>query len=446
MVQIFHTETPPAAGGLPNLRPQHPMSPLRLNTAYQSAIPHQTPPSDFDGEAQFEANSMDVPTLSSMYHGTDSGYPHHNPASSHTTNVVARGSGQVGSGYASDATTPGSPTGTFSTFSMTSTLDSRVFRGGWSFHDLQRRSWLGKICLVAADTLMIEDGGRRFQAQNDEYSLPNDEQELQRLEHQHRAIKAGQKGYNYLGPIPSNLGDGTRALDVGCGTGIWAIEMAQEFPHVEWIATDLTPIQRDSDLPDNLHFVQNDITQGLPFPDASFDLVHARLLVMGIRNWKFIVEEILRVLRPGGMLYQVECDFPWGLVGVPEDEWRQRAPGHCKFQDYLKMAVETRGYEPELSKLLPRLMENSGQVRNVSQIKTYLPLWGWSHEPDMRQSGIIMRPDAEDIPNSVQIVIMDTCEVPATRYEELKKGYLSELGKPGASTAVPFSHTFGWKV
>ncbi|WVQ93699.1 hypothetical protein IAU59_000776 [Kwoniella sp. CBS 9459] len=391
----------------------------QLNAAYHSAIPHQTPPPDFEGASHPQPNGINVPTLPPIYHGAETHDRHQqSPGGNGPLHVSTSGNDALGNGYTSDATTPGSPTGTFSTFSMTSTLESRVFR---------------------------EDGGRRFQAQNDEYSLPNDEQELQRLEYQHRAIKAGQKDINYLGPMPGNLGEGTRALDIGCGTGIWAIEMAQEFPHVEWIATDLTPVQRDSDLPDNLHFVQNDVTQGLPFPDASFDLVHARLLIMGIRNWKVIIEEVLRVLKPGGMLCHVECDFPWGLVGVPEDEWRIKAPGHCKFQDYLKMAVETRGYEAELSKLLPRLMNSSGQVRDVSQIKTYLPLWDWSHEAHMRQSGVIMRPDAEDIPNAVRIVIMDTCEVPAIRYEELKHGFLSELGKPGATTAVPFSHTFGWK-
>ncbi|OCF45105.1 hypothetical protein I317_00906 [Kwoniella heveanensis CBS 569] len=397
---------------------QQQMTSLQLDPAYHSAIPHQTPPPDLEGHPITQG--VTVPVLPTIYHGTAVASQPPPPAgNARSVSTTATRDGPVVNGYSSDTSIPGSPTGTFSTFSMTSTLESRVFR---------------------------EDGGRRFQAQNDEYSLPNDEQELQRLEYQHRAIKAGQKGINYLGPMPGNLGEGMRALDVGCGTGIWAIEMAQEFPHVEWVATDLTPIQRDSDLPDNLHFVQNDITQGLPFPDASFDLVHARLLVMGIRNWKFIIEEVLRVLKPGGMLYHVECDFPWGLIGVPEDEWRDRAPGHCKFQDYLKMAVETRGYEPELSKVLPRLMRNSGQVRDVSQIKTYLPLWGWSHEPHMHQSGVIVRPDAEDIPNSVQIVIMDTCEIPAIRYEQLKRGYLDELGKPDATTAVPFSHTFGWKI
>jgi methylase of polypeptide subunit release factors len=34
-----------------------------------------------------------------------------------------------------------------------------------------------------------------------------------------------------------------RILDVGTGTGIWAVEMADQFPQAEVIGTDLSPIQ-----------------------------------------------------------------------------------------------------------------------------------------------------------------------------------------------------------
>ncbi|WWC85786.1 uncharacterized protein L201_000653 [Kwoniella dendrophila CBS 6074] len=314
---------------------------------------------------------------------------------------------------------PSSPTGTFSTFSMTSTVNDRIFR---------------------------EDGGRRFQAQNDDYSLPNDEQELERLECQHRAFKAVQANRNYLAPVHDNLKDGSRALDIGCGTGVWTIEMAEEFPKVEWIGIDLAPVQRDIGLPDNLHFEQNDITQGLPFPDESFDLVHARLLVMGIRDWKATLDELLRILKHGGMVCMIECDFPWGLPGVPEDQWKERAPGHCIFSDYLKMAVEKRGYDHKAaSRTIAALMRASGKVKDVDQIESCLPLWGWSDDPDLRRSGETMRADAEEIPNSVKIVIQDACEIPEEVYEEIKNGYLADLGKPGAHTAVPIVHNYGWK-
>lgn len=44
-----------------------------------------------------------------------------------------------------------------------------------------------------------------------------------------------------------------RCLDFGTGTGIWAIDFADEFPSCEVIGTDLSPIQPSS-VPPNLSF------------------------------------------------------------------------------------------------------------------------------------------------------------------------------------------------
>lgn len=78
-------------------------------------------------------------------------------------------------------------------------------------------------------------------------------------------------------------------------------EMAQEFPKAEWIVSgsgtrtpfafvlytdnegvDLVPVQNDDDMPDNVHYVKDDVTKGLAFPDASFDFVHGRFLLLGV--------------------------------------------------------------------------------------------------------------------------------------------------------------------
>ena len=44
----------------------------------------------------------------------------------------------------------------------------------------------------------------------------------------------------YFSPIGEDI---ERVLDVGTGTGIWAIEMGDQYPNAEIIGTDLSAVQ-----------------------------------------------------------------------------------------------------------------------------------------------------------------------------------------------------------
>ena len=64
-------------------------------------------------------------------------------------------------------------------------------------------------------------------------------------------------------------------MDVGCGSGAWAIEVADDFPTANVIGIDLSPIQ-PADVPQNCEFIVADLNQGLNFDDDSMDLVQGR--------------------------------------------------------------------------------------------------------------------------------------------------------------------------
>ncbi len=64
--------------------------------------------------------------------------------------------------------------------------------------------------------------------------------ELDRLDLTHQMIRIamGNKLFNApIGEKPAKI------LDVGTGTGIWAIEMGDDYPDAEIIGTDLSPTQ-----------------------------------------------------------------------------------------------------------------------------------------------------------------------------------------------------------
>lgn len=86
------------------------------------------------------------------------------------------------------------------------------------------------------------ENGRRYHAhKSGDYHLPNDESEQDRLDMQHHIFGIALKGELFLAPLPKeNLFD---VVDVGCGTGIWAMDVADAHPQANVLGFDLSPIQ-----------------------------------------------------------------------------------------------------------------------------------------------------------------------------------------------------------
>ncbi|KAL8734682.1 MAG: hypothetical protein Q9166_001338 [cf. Caloplaca sp. 2 TL-2023] len=94
---------------------------------------------------------------------------------------------------------------------------------------------------VSASILDYEfENGRRYHAYKaGSYPLPNDEQELERIDIKHHVALLLAGGNLHLAP----LSNPKRILDIGTGTGIWAIEMAEQHPDSQVIGIDLSPVQ-----------------------------------------------------------------------------------------------------------------------------------------------------------------------------------------------------------
>lgn len=77
-----------------------------------------------------------------------------------------------------------------------------------------------------------------------------------------------------------NVETPARVLDVACGSGVWVLELASQFPEAEFYGIDFACIYPNTIKPRNTNFSQCDITdpEGLPYPDEHFDYVHMRLV------------------------------------------------------------------------------------------------------------------------------------------------------------------------
>jgi len=120
-----------------------------------------------------------------------------------------------------------------------------------------------------------------------------------------------------LFPEISELAKVGSTLDVACGPGGWAQEMAYTYPDMQVVGVDISrrmieyakALSQVQGL-DNVEFRVMDVLKPLDFPDASFDLINARFLVGFVHadSWVPLMKELMRILRPGGILRFTECD------------------------------------------------------------------------------------------------------------------------------------------
>jgi trans-aconitate methyltransferase len=103
---------------------------------------------------------------------------------------------------------------------------------------------------------------------------------MDRLDLQHHAFRLTLDGKLYRAPIGDNI---QNVLDVGCGTGIWSIEFADEHPSARVLGTDLSPIQ-PAQVPPNCEFLIDDCEQDWIFHNQ-FDYIHTRAMVAAVKNW-----------------------------------------------------------------------------------------------------------------------------------------------------------------
>ncbi|KAL4917850.1 S-adenosyl-L-methionine-dependent methyltransferase [Aspergillus aurantiobrunneus] len=180
-----------------------------------------------------------------------------------------------------------------------------------------------------------EENGRTYHGfRRGMYFLPCDEQEQDRLDIFHKLFTVARVSESLIYAPHPGCG---RFLDLGCGTGIWAIEVAKQYPDAFVAGVDLAPIQPPNH-PKNCEFYAPfDFEAPWAMGEDSWDLIHLQMGCGSVLGWLNLYRRVFSHLRPGAWFEQVEIDFEprcddRSLDGLALRHWYQ----------YLKQATADR--------------------------------------------------------------------------------------------------------
>ncbi|EXF84330.1 hypothetical protein CFIO01_08814 [Colletotrichum fioriniae PJ7] len=249
------------------------------------------------------------------------------------------------------------------------------------------------------------------------YNYPNDEREMDRLDFQHELFLLTL--HDRLGLAPPNEPGSkvNRVLDLGTGTGIWAIDFADEHPeavvgnpegsqvprklklepgiwrgsfaytndrvrtNTPWGTLFFGMLISSSSVPPNIRFEVDDIEETWTYREP-FDYIHCRAMTSSISDWRKLLQQAYDHLQPGGWFELQEGH----VRPLSDDGTLTREHSLSRWADYIEEACNIMG-RPFVNVLsLVEIMREIGYV-NVTYSTFKWPLNTWPKDEHYQTLG-----------------------------------------------------------
>ncbi|KAF9564172.1 S-adenosyl-L-methionine-dependent methyltransferase [Agrocybe pediades] len=257
-----------------------------------------------------------------------------------------------------------------------------------------------------------ERGERLFHSSpTSPYPLPVDTPEQERLTMNHDIFNLF-FGSHSIGPVADLLSgsqDPSRrkmVLDMCTGNGKWPIAMAQQFPGVHIRAFDIVPIATRYP-PDNVLFEMHDVNS-IPFRwrDGTFDVVNARDIAMAVHDYRPVLQEAARLLRPGGLFISYEwAPYPPINPNIPHTP--DYIPAITRLHSSVNAAFHRTRNMRILGDQVPRYIVEVGAFTNITATQYLIPIGDWPTDATQKEIGLLSLEANKRYGDSVKPLLME---------------------------------------
>ncbi|KAK1962343.1 methyltransferase domain-containing protein [Colletotrichum sublineola] len=222
-----------------------------------------------------------------------------------------------------------------------------------------------------------ENGRTYHRLSEGKYAFPNDEREQDRLDLTHALWLATWD--NNICNCPKIKG-AKRVLDIGTGTGIWAMDYADAHPEATVIGVDLSPIQPEF-IPPNCKFEVDDIEKEWTWSQP-FDFIFFRSMIGSFASWPDMLAKAYENLEPGGYLELQDNMFPLQCQDGPMSD--DFVP--YKWTKLVVEAADKAGRSLAVAASFKQMLEEAGFV-DVQEQKAKWPFNPWPKDQKLKHLG-----------------------------------------------------------
>ena len=260
------------------------------------------------------------------------------------------------------------------------------------------------------------------------YALGSDQAERDRLRRQTEELR----GHSATLLARVRIRPGSSVIDLGCGpSGILDLlsESVGHRGHV--VGVELNPVSVALAIEfagthglANVQVIQHDARRtGLP--DASFDLVHTRTLLINVPDPAAVLAEMHRLVRPGGWVAVMEPDSAVSMCHPPLAAWD-------RLTEVYLAAFRADGADPFIGRRLPELLRQADFTDIGAEAKA-----------DLIPAGHSRRAIRADLVRSMRPKIIDRGIADEQELDQLDRAVRQHLADP-RTLVMPNLYFLAW--